>query len=387
MKNIAVICRNMGGSGSVANVAMRQARELALSLDVVVVSDTFPPNDGKDRGPKLLPVEPRSFLYLRRFAHVPNELAFLLAARKCLLGHLKQNRLDAVICHSHASSVFVGRKLQQAGVRVIMITHGDIFDRPRGTYDSRLTAFYRYVTPIAYRMADCTVALSPYMRELAIRNGAEPEKTVVIPHGVDPVEIGLEPDWEYVRPPDTPDCLKILFAGRLSVEKDPATLVRACSLLKSRNQVFALKLVGDGPLRQELENLVRDDGLEKFVEFSGAQARKRMASNYLWADVVCVVSKSEALGLTVLEAMFCGRPVIGTDTGGIRSLVDDTETGFLVPVGDEGVLANRLENMVVKKSALAPLGRIAVQRAGSRYTWSRNAQSMRRLLQELADRR
>ena len=299
--HIAVICPGSGGSGSVAAVALRQAAGLARFFGVTLISDTHPvePVDNVEQ----FGIKPPSFHWLHRYAHVPREIAFARYARRALV-QLKNSRdLDFVLCHGHVAAALAAAPVQASlGVRYGLVTHGDIFDRPKGTYDPRLTWLYRRVTPRAYRSADLIVALSPHMQTLAEKGGAAKERIRLIPNGVDLGELGL--DAGYVPPPPLGErsALRLLFVGRFSVEKGVDTLLAACRRLFDRNIAFELRLVGDGPLRSELQATANKLGLGDCSKFVGRLPRQALGSEYLGCHVVCVPSRSDPFPTVVLEA-------------------------------------------------------------------------------------
>src|SRR5262249_39088431 len=150
-------------------------------------------------------------------------------------------------CHSHAVAALTAAPFRaRTGVRFGLVVHGDIFDRPQGTYDARQTAFYRHVTPRAYRSADVIFALSPHMAGLAVRAGASRGAVVVVPNGVDPADIGLQ---DIVARRRRGDGLRLLYVGRLAVEKGVDVLVAACGLLPASLSV-ELDIVGTGPCEE-----------------------------------------------------------------------------------------------------------------------------------------
>src|SRR4029079_6031113 len=125
-----------------------------------------------------------TFRWLHRFGHVPREIAFARSAHRALALLHQSHGLALVLCHGHPAAALAGVPLQKASkVPYGLVTHGDIFDRPKGTYDALLTQFYKSVTPKAYRNANFVVALSPHMRALALRRGAKERSVHVIPNG------------------------------------------------------------------------------------------------------------------------------------------------------------------------------------------------------------
>src|SRR5262249_21014648 len=305
---IAVICRELGGVGSVPAVALRQARELGRYASVTLLSDSFPDNTD----PCLLRhlIAPTNLSFLRRFSHVPRELAFAFAAKRCL--HWLQNEgteLDFLLCHGHSLIAFAtSSSKKHFNVPCGLVAHGDIFSSPPGTYDWRMTQFFKWVIPRGYAQADLIVALSPFMRERAIACGADSNKVDIIPHGIEIGEIGLEPPASLRSGAKNSGTvaggsLKLLFVGTLNQRKGVDVLVRAAKTLKDKDIRFSLAMVGAGPLRPELERLIAAYDLSNEVILHGSVSRGDLGNWYRWADVTCVPSIDEPLATVVLESL------------------------------------------------------------------------------------
>jgi len=140
----------------------------------------------------------------------------------------------------------------------------------------------------------------------------------------------------------TGDALTLLAVGRLHSVKDHAFLVRACSLLLSRNVNVKCTIAGDGPERRNLKALIRELGLEARITLLGHVAREDMASYYDEADVVVLTSRSEGVPLVLMEAMARGRIVLAPAITGIPELVVAGKTGFLYESGSLDDFVSRL---------------------------------------------
>ncbi len=108
-----------------------------------------------------------------------------------------------------------------------------------------------------------------------------------------------------------------------------------------------------------------------WVEFTGRRHREALATYYSASDVFVTTPWYEPFGITPVEAMACGRPVVGSDTGGIRSTVVHGKTGFLVPPRDPDSLARRLAELAVDSTLRARMGEAGRLRARRLYTWKR----------------
>lgn len=122
--------------------------------------------------------------------------------------------------------------------------------------------------------------------------------------------------------------LRLLSIGRLHAVKDHAFLVRACARLRDGGLSFQCAIAGEGPERNRLELMIRENRLQDRVMLLGHVARERMDSQYRSADVVVLTSRSEGIPLVLMEAMAQGRIVLAPAITGIPELVIPGKTGF-----------------------------------------------------------
>jgi glycosyltransferase involved in cell wall biosynthesis len=157
-------------------------------------------------------------------------------------------------------------------------------------------------------------------------------------------------------------------------------LIDACSILRDRGTDFQCDLVGDGPLRPEIERQVARAGLGNRVRFHGAQPRPNVARLLSAANAAVLAShptrqgKREGIPVALMEAMAAALPVVSTAISGIPELVDHGETGFLVPSGDPGALADALDRLahdVELCERMGNAGRVKVSRDFDLYASAR----------------
>ncbi|MGH3372045.1 MAG: glycosyltransferase family 4 protein, partial [Nocardioidaceae bacterium] len=149
---------------------------------------------------------------------------------------------------------------------------------------------------------------------------------------------------------------------RLSRQKDPTTLLTAVRLVVDVRPDVHCVIVGDGPLRSEVEAHVRELGLRSQVTLLGA--RDDVAALLPGFDAFVLSSRWEGLPRVVIEAMAAGVPVVATDVGGVAEAVDDGTSGLLVPVGDEHALAQAVLRVIGDPVLAADMGRAAETRVG-----------------------
>ncbi len=180
----------------------------------------------------------------------------------------------------------------------------------------------------------------------------------------------------------------LLFVGRIQPLKSLPTAVRVLDLVASGHPDAHLVVVGgpSGPHgREEVERthaLVAELDLVDRVIFVPPQPHELLSTFYRAADVCLVPSRSESFGLVALEAAACGVPVVASDVGGLRSLVEDGRTGYLVDEASPSAFARRVLAVLDEPLAAERMGTAAVLRA-RQYTWASAARSLREVYGEL----
>lgn len=159
---------------------------------------------------------------------------------------------------------------------------------------------------------------------------------------------------------DTP---VVLMVSRLVKEKDLADLVEMSRILTAEGERFRLVLVGDGPMRAELQAALPD------AHFAGHQGGEALGRWYASGDVFVFPSTTETFGNVVLEAMASGLPAVVVDRGGPPDLVSDGETGYVAPANDPRALADRVRTLLRDPALRARMGAAAILSANDR-DWS-----------------
>lgn len=228
----------------------------------------------------------------------------------------------------------------------------------------------RLATRLMLRAADRILAVSSATREQTI----ELEPTVA--DRTFTTYTGLPEDLFHINGSDSSGKLRILMVGNLSDEKDPGLAFHAIAAAETAY----LRVVGDGPLRGDLEALALDLGIGEVVEFAGSVADVR--PHLEWADVLLLTSRSEGLPGAVLEASAAGVPTVGVDVGGVSEAVVDGVTGFVVSrsVAD---LAGAIQRVDGDRALLEKMGAAAREHARDRFSMDYVVDRYARILQGL----
>jgi glycosyltransferase involved in cell wall biosynthesis len=157
------------------------------------------------------------------------------------------------------------------------------------------------------------------------------------------------------------------MVARLSRWKDHPTLLQALSGLKDLD--WQLELVGDGPLRGQLEELVQSLGLASRVTFLGF--RRDVPERMAEAQLFLLISKWEGFPRSILEAMRAGLPVVASDVGGVKESVVDGTTGFVIPRGDAVRLRECLRQFITNAELRVCMGAAGRARYEEMFTFDR----------------
>jgi len=189
------------------------------------------------------------------------------------------------------------------------------------------------------RRADLVITPTPQIRDFAVEAYGLKDKPVkAIPTGIDVDAFGRG-DGRAVRarfavPEDAP---VLTFVGRLGREKNVELLLKAFKIVVRRRPDAHLMLVGDGPLREQLEETAAGAGLSGRVHFTGTLTKPEVIDVYHAADLFVIASVTETQGLATLEAMAAGLPVAGVNAPGTADMVEHGVQGLLTPEDPEAL--------------------------------------------------
>lgn len=183
----------------------------------------------------------------------------------------------------------------------------------------------------------------------------------------------------------------ILQLGRIVPRKGVDNVIMALAKVRKRGVSARLIIVGGekssdaevNPEMLRLQKLTRDYGLTDCVTFTGRKNRDVLKYYYSAADIFITTPWYEPFGITPLESMACGTPVIGANVGGIKYSVEDGKTGFLIPPNDPDCLARRIEQLLSDRDLLTQMKRNSIRRVNALFTWSRVADMVANLYERI----
>lgn len=179
------------------------------------------------------------------------------------------------------------------------------------------------------------------------RNLLLPRQVFVVRNGLDLLEFKNSPL-------PNGNCVMVAAIGSLAPVKRWDRLLTAAAQLKHERLNFLVRIAGDGPLRESLERQVHALGIRDSVEFIGR--RRDIPALLSGAAILAHTSESEGCPNVVMEAMACGRPVVATDVGDTRYLVENGKTGFIVGNWDDKEFARSLATLVSNRELCVQMG-------------------------------
>jgi glycosyltransferase involved in cell wall biosynthesis len=246
---------------------------------------------------------------------------------------MRREKIDILHAHDFYSSFIGGAAARLCGVRVIASQrHLKLSDRRAHKWGTRLI----------HRLANRILVNSEAIREHIVNNErAQPDKIVVVKNGVAPTTSSAKNRVELCRELGVDTRVTLVgMVARLQTVKGHRFFIEAAADILQRRPDAHFVLVGDGPLRTEIENQAAELGITDRVHLLGDRADvSRLVSAF---DLLVLASLHEGLPNAVMEAMAAGVPVVATAVGGTRELITDGETGYLSPSANSAALAERI---------------------------------------------
>lgn len=288
------------------------------------------------------------------------------------------------VVHTHlAKAGALGRlAARKAGVPVVVHTyHGHVLS---GYFSAPVSRAFLEVERRLAKHTDVLIAISSAVRDELIDLGVGvPGQWRVVPLGLELGALIEElPDQAQARERlGLPRDRKLVgMVARMVPIKDVPTFIRALRQIAEHDRFVEFVVAGDGPLRKEHESAAKK-ALGDRVHFLGWV--NDLADLYSALDLVVLTSKNEGMGAVLVEASAAGKPVIGTRVGGVPDVVQDEETGFLVPVGDAESIADKVLTLLSDIELAQTLGAQGREFVRERFAAARLVDDIAGLYSEL----
>lgn len=268
---------------------------------------------------------------------------------------IKINRIDIVHTHSSKAGILGRLTARLAGVRAIVHTvHGWSFNDYQPIF---LRLFYVFFERICARFTEKIIVVSQWDKEQGLKNSIETrEKYTLIRYGINCEDFKNTAERIDLRKKLGVNASDIVIGmvSCLKPQKAPLDFVKLAGLIKKICPGIRFVLVGDGLLREKVIHLIKRLGLEKDFLLTGWS--DNIAALLSTFDIFVLTSLWEGQPIAVLEAMAARLAVVATDTGGIREIVLDGKTGYLVKRGDLQSMLERIKQLLFNEQLRRNLG-------------------------------
>lgn len=302
------------------------------------------------------------------FSRLFNFIPFLARIRKILRGV----HPDVLHAHSAGGYAWLG---MLSGFHPFVIT-------PWGSdvlLDAQSSRLERFFTRVALQSSDLITCDGKNTIEAMVQLGISLQKIRFLTFGVDVEKFKPDPERRGTTQKT------VISTRTLTSVHDVETFVRSAALVLEQCAGTKFVIVGSGPLREKLEELAEELGVDGSVHFLGQVSEPEMAASLQQADVYVSTSLSESgLAASTAEAMACGLPVINTDTGDIRLWIRDGRGGFIVPSRSPQALAQKTIELLQNAKLREFSGRLNRKVILLRNNYQREMGSMERIYADLA---
>ncbi len=263
---------------------------------------------------------------------------------------------------------------------VMTLRGGDVNVEKRLGYGARLSPFVDRNTRRALRGAAAVTVASRAMMAKVCELGADPEKTFIIPNGVDTKTFSPQEDAALCADSSKNDRPVVIgSAGHLIPLKGFDLLIKAAALLRQRGFNLRVEIAGEGHELLSLSRLAKEMRVSDHLVFRGAIAPPEMPNFMRRLDIFALCSRQEGFGNVLIEASATARPVVGSQVGGIPDIIEDGVTGLLFPKDNVAALASRLATLSASKELRNRMGRGGRRRVVERFSMKARGKAFRRL--------
>lgn len=208
-------------------------------------------------------------------------------------------------------------------------------------YSERFLFLYKIITPlirVIWRGSFKVIANSKGLRDLALKTDPK-EEIRIINNGIDIENFRKSESKKNI---ENKDLFRIICVTRITPRKGVRYLIEAFKNLSGNNDGISLKIIGDGDEKKELQELVKNLGIQNKVEFTGLVSHEKLPPYFSEADVFVLPSLNEGMSNSMLEALASGLPLVATDTGGTKELLEEGKNGLIVKMKDSRDIAEKI---------------------------------------------
>ncbi|MDO4197507.1 MAG: glycosyltransferase family 4 protein [Erysipelotrichaceae bacterium] len=361
-----------GGGANACYFLSREFVKMGHEIEIVTVDFNDLPEEENNNGVLIRRVKAKR--KHKEHCSFMEMLDFLVKATPLCMKLHKENSYDICLTFFGIPSGPIGYLLKKRYNLPYIIRFGG-GDVPG--FQDRFTTVYKILGPAIktiWRNADSLVANSEGLRKMALDYYSKKDFEVIY-NGV---------DTDYYRPSEDKNSedINILFVSRLIERKGLKFIIPEVKrILENTTKKIRFTVVGDGPYRETLENMVKENELEDYFFFEGQKNREEILPYYQDGDIFILPSKKEGMPNVVLEAMACGLPVIISPCQGAPELVSDN--GYICETDG---FADKIIELINDDSKRREMGKKSKERIDNLFGWNRTASSYIEIMNRILDK-
>ena len=294
---------------------------------------------------------------------------------------LRKEKPNIVHTHGYFASVIGRIAAKLAGISIVINhVHSTYWE-----YKKRHIFMEKILSALTHKIICCSKAVQDFVSD---NEKINPSKTVIIYNGVDEEKFFVQKNTAAIKAQlgINPQDPVVGTVSSLTKNKGHVHLFQAASLISNFCPSARFLIVGDGILREELEEQIKDLNLGSHLILTGK--RKNIPDLLSVMDIFVLPSCSrEGLSISIIESMAAGKPVVATDVGGIPEAVEDGETGLLVPPRNPGALANAIIELLQNPGKAKAMGERGRTRLKEKFTSKRMLSELENLYEALINQK
>jgi glycosyltransferase EpsD len=283
-----------------------------------------------------------------------------IKAYKVLKKIIAENDYDAVHCHTPMGAVvarLASRSARKKGLKVIYTAHGFHFYKGASKFN---WLFFYPVEKFLAKWTDCIITINQEDYKLAKQKFSKAGKVIYVAGvGVDLSEFApktneqklqLRKEYGYDE-----NAFIMIYPADFCERKNQLMLLKALKIVKQKNSNIKLLLPGLQTYMAECEQFCNDNNLNENVEFMGY--RRDIYKLDVLADISVSSSRQEGLPINLIEAMALGNPIVATDVRGNNDLVKNNVNGYLIPLNNSELMAEKINNLIENPNLVEQFGK------------------------------
>jgi glycosyltransferase involved in cell wall biosynthesis len=290
-----------------------------------------------------------------------------------LFAKLIQEDAKNCVLHAHQYPIFFSDVSAFVSLtrHIPFILHVHVIPEPKSFSSSiPLTLYYKLLWKLTLKPTCRIIVPSFAYRKLLLNLGVAAKKIRVVPYAIDTYKFHPKNDGSNFKKKVACEGFKIILTvGRLNYQKGLHVLIKALPLIKNQFKDIKLIIVGEGEERKHLQDLTMRLNVDENVVFTGALHNDELPQAYACADVFVLPSFFESFGITFLEAQATGKPIVGTNVGGVPEAVLNRESGLLIEPGNVKDLAQAVITILSDREMAKRMGERGRKHVEENFSW------------------